>query len=528
MRVRPPSIPATVFIVFAVFTVIGLQQPMLNADGDPARHIRHGLWMLEHHALISADPFSFTRGGEPFLGFEYGSQLVFGLAWKVGGVAAVTVLVGVLIAATYALLARVLLELDIEPLLAYVVTVAAAALGGGHWVARPHVFSFLGTVILLWWLERPRPVPVWLFVPFFAVWANLHGGFVFGGVLMAAWLGGTILEWLVGGQKSGELRRIKYLAVAIVCAGLGTLLNPHGLELHRHVLMFFGNKFNFNNTAEFLSPDFHQIDGRVFLLGILAVLGVLTFIRERPSFPRLFAIVLTLTFGLISVRNVALFGIVALPLLALHANQAWRSLPDPRGIRGRFGTTARASSTLSWVTPVVLAFALLAVAHGRIGRAQVVADDFDPVTFPIAAVAKGRAANLQGRIFSEFVWGGYLVYAWPEQRIFIDGGTDFFGDPLYEEFSRVRRLAPGWRDILERWNIELALLRPASSLAHELSRDSRWSPWYCDSVAVILRRQSEPRAPYSLVQAHSAEQALSACSRQRSAGDSAAPGNADE
>jgi hypothetical protein len=324
------------------------------------------------------------------------------------------------------------------------------------------------------------------------------------------------------------LARIRYLALAILCAGVGTLLNPHGLELHRHVLMFFGNRFNFNNTAEFLSPDFHQIDGRVFLVGILGVLGALTFSRERPSFPRLLAIAMTLSFGLISVRNVALFGLVAVPLVALHVNAAWRRLPDPRGIRGRFGTTALATSTLPWVAPTMLAFAVLALAHGRVGGTQLVADDFDPATFPIAAVAKGRAANLQGRIFNEFVWGGYLVYAWPEQRIFIDGGTDFFGDPLYEEFSRVRRLAPGWRDILDRWNIELALLQPASSLAHELSRDSRWSPWYCDTVAVILRRQSAELPSYSLPQADSAEHALSACSRQRSVTDSTASGDTDE
>ena len=528
MRIRPPSIPATVFIVFAVFTVIGLQQPMLNADGDPARHIRHGLWMLEHHALISADPFSFTRPGAPFLGFEYGSQLIYALAWKAGGVAAVTILVGLLIATVYALLAWVLLELGVEPLLAYVVTVAAAALGGGHWVARPHLFSFLGTVFLVWWLERPRPVPVWLFVPFFAVWANLHGGFVFGVMLLAAWLAGTVLEWVAGPRDPRWLGRMRYLTLALVCAGLGTLLNPHGLDLHRHVLAFFGNRFNMDHTAEFLSPNFHEIDGRVFLLGILAVLAALTFHRDRPSYPRLLTIAMTLAFGLISVRNVALFGLVALPLVALHVNEAWRRLPDPRGIRGRFGVTAQTGSTLAWVAPVVIAFALLALAHGRVGRAQLVADDFDAATFPIAAVAKGRAAGLQGRIFSEFVWGGYLVYAWPEQRIFIDGGTDFFGDSLYEEYSRVRRLSPGWRKILERWDIQLALLRPKSSLAHELSRDSRWTPWFCDSVAVVLRRGSDGPAPYPPSRADSAERALTKCSRSAGVADSSTASNADE
>jgi hypothetical protein len=312
-----------------------------------------------------------------------------------------------------------------------------------------------------------------------------------------------------------------------VCAGLGTLLNPHGLELHRHVLAFFGNRFNMNHTAEFLSPNFHEIDGRIFLLGILGVLAALTFHRERPSYPRLLAIAMTLAFGLISVRNMALFGLTALPLVALHVNDAWRRLPDPRGIRGRFGATAQTGSTLPWVLPIVVAFALLGLARGRVGGTQVVADDLDPATFPIAAVARGRAAGLEGRIFSEFVWGGYLVYAWPEQRIFIDGGTDFFGDPLYEEFSRVRRLAPGWRDILQRWDIRLALLRPGSSLAHELSRDSRWTPWYCDSVAVILERSADA-PPYSRAAADSAERRLSACAHPGRPGASSPAGNADE
>src|SRR6478672_2727299 len=527
MRVRPPSIPATVFAVFAVFTVIGLQQPMLNADGDPARHIRHGLWMPQHHALISADPFSFTRPGAPFLGFEYGTQLVFALAWKAGGIAAVTVLVGLLIASVYALLAWVLLRLNVEPFMAYIVTVGAAALGGGHWVARPHLFSFLATVVLVWLLERPRPAPVWLFVPFFAVWANLHGGFVFGAMLLAVWLGGTALEWLASGRDPRWLPRMKYLFAALVCAGLGTLLNPHGLELHRHVLTFFGNRVNMDHTAEFLSPNFHEIDGRIFLLGILGVLAALTFHRERPSFPRLLAIAMTLAFGLISVRNMALFGLTALPLVALHVNDAWRGLPDPRGIRRRFGATAETGSTLPWVLPIVVAFVLLGLAHGRVGSTQVVADDLDPATFPIAAVAKGRAAGLEGRIFSEFVWGGYLVYAWPEQRIFIDGGTDFFGDSLYEEFSRVRRLSPGWRKILQRWDIGLALLQPKSALAHELVRDSRWRPWYCDSVAVILRRDPDQPDPYSRTGADSAEHDLASCSRPGRPEPSAAGENAE-
>ena len=67
LRAGPPSIPAVLFITLAIFVPIVLQQPMLNSDGDLARHLRHGPYMLEHRGLIRADPYSYTRAGAPFV-----------------------------------------------------------------------------------------------------------------------------------------------------------------------------------------------------------------------------------------------------------------------------------------------------------------------------------------------------------------------------------------------------------------------------------------------------------------------------
>jgi len=119
---------------------------------------------------------------------------------------------------------------------------------------------------------------------------------------------------------------------------------------------------------------------------------------------------------------------------------------------------------------------------------SVIPDRFDEKAFPVRAVAEARAARLEGRMFNNFIWGGYLLYAWPEQRVFIDGGTDHYGEKLFNEYIRVANLEPGWRDILKRWNITSALLPPDTRLADELVRDAGWRPWYCDSVSVLLQR----------------------------------------
>src|SRR6185295_11951441 len=114
---------------------------------------------------------------------------------------------------------------------------------------------------------------------------------------------------------------------------------------------------------------------------------------------RLLVITAGVYFALTAVRNMSLFGLTALTLLALHMDRVWRDLPDIRGIRGRFEATARRSATLIWSVPATLVILGLAAAHGRIGSAQLVADQFDGKVFPQIAVQEARRRHLDGRIF---------------------------------------------------------------------------------------------------------------------------------
>jgi hypothetical protein len=515
LRFAAPSIPTVIFVLLATLVPMLLQKPLLNSDGDLARHLRHGRYMLEHGGLIRADPFSFTRPGAPFVGFEYGSQLLYALAERVGGLPAVAVLAGLLIGLTYALLTRFLLKRGVDPLLACLTVALAIALGAGHWTARPHLFSFVAVVILLDMLEGRRRRPVLACAALFVIWANLHGGFVYGWVLIGLYLVGSLGELLWSDDKEPWRERVRYYRTMLVTAMTVTVLNPYGLELHRHLIGFFGKTFLMDNTAEFVSPDFHEPGAKVFLGILLFIFGSLTLRRRRPTLPRLLVMGIGAAFALISVRNIPLFGLTVLPVFALHVDEVWRRLPDPGGVRGRFETTATRTSSLPWALPIAVLLCWVAAAGGRIGSLQLIWDRFDGTVFPVAAVAKARAEHLGGRLFSDFVWGGYVEYAWPEQKIFIDGGTDFFGEDVFREYASIKGLTPGWRDLLARRDISLMLLRRESTLAHEIARDGRWGLWYCDSLAVLLRR-SPTTSVLTPAGGDSAEQALDACARQPS------------
>jgi hypothetical protein len=491
-----PSIPAIAFIIWWIVASVVFPDRMINADGDMLRHIRHGEEMLRTGGLIHFDPFSYTRGGDPFVGFEYGSQLVYALVHRAAGLAGVAIFAGLLIASAYALLARFLLARGVDALLTYLTGIAAAVLGSVHWSARPHLFTLVGVMLVLPLLEGP-PRRDWRrmasAVLLFAVWANLHGGFVFGFVLLGIYFAGSVAEMLLArrrGEDPGDWRSraVAYLALGLV--GLaGTFLTPNGIALHRHIVGFFGERFLMDNTQEFLSPDFHSLVGKLLLLALLGVIALFALTRERPDLRRLFLVLALVYFSLDARRNIQLFGATVLPILAIQYDALWRRRPDWRGIGAVFERDAKLGRFLPYALVLAAAFAVIAAGRGQVAGLRIVPDALDPEEFPVEIVRRARADRVEGRIFHDFVWGGYMLYAWPEQKVFIDGGTDFYGPALLRTYMDVASLRPGWRDTLRARDVSLVLVAPTTTFAHEVLRQPGWRIRDCDGTAVLLEHE---------------------------------------
>jgi hypothetical protein len=482
-----PSLFDIIFIIWALVVPIGFGYRLVNSDGDMARHIRLGEVILDQRALPRADLFSHTMGGKPFIAFEWGSEVLYAVAYRIAGLVGVVTLAGLTLALAYALVARFLVRRGGDPLLAYLVSMAAAVLSAAHWLARPHLFTMLLVVVLLELMVRPQR-KLWPYVPLFVIWANLHGGFFYGCITLVLFAVGEVAEgWLV----IGDARR-KWFAQArhhLAAAGIGlvvSLLNPNGWHLLAHVAGFFGNSAILALTQEFMSPDFHTVNGKIFLAVLLAVIGSLALSRRRPPLPTLLILLVNVAFALISQRNIELFALVALPLVALQLDPEWRALPVLQRAKEVFQREHEGAYSGVGAAVAAVLLICLALAGGRVAGIDVIPARFDPKVFPVAAVAKARAERLQGRMYNNFIWGGYLVHEWPEQRIFIDGATDFYGEELFKDYIRVNSLDPGWREILDRWKVNMALIPPESRLAHELVRDRSWRIWYCDSTATIL------------------------------------------
>ena len=442
---------------------------MVNSDGDALFHWRVGTWMLQHREILRQDVFSHTRCGAPIISKEWLAELIFAGSGELLGFYGLVAVTALLLATTFALLHRQLLRAGNDPLVATLIVLLAAWAAAGHWLARPHVFTFL--LVVLWHGELLRfartggAKRLAVILPAMMVlWVNLHGAFLAGLFILGA--------YAVGDRAN---RRVLW-GVFLLCA-LASLANPSGYRLHVHNIEFLQSKFIMNWLGEYRSANFHAPGPQAFLAWLALIFFTLTLRRpELPAGQGLLLLTWTY-FALYSVRNIPLLALLSAPLLA-PAWSAW--------LRDRWPAAAQrmaGAGTVGNGWPVVAAAGIVAVLY--VPRPV----HLNPQFWPVAATQfiRERPDEFAGNMFNQYVWGGYLLAALPEHKVFIDGRTDFYGEALVREFADTTDLKTNWPAALAKYDVQWSLL----PTGHPLNQALAWSGWqqlYTDPVATIYRR----------------------------------------
>jgi hypothetical protein len=465
---------------------------LLNGDGDLVRHIVIGRHVLQHGPRF-ADPFSFTRPGEPFLAYEWLSQVFYASVHAMAGLPGVAAVAGLLIASALALVVAYVRRSGGDPALAFVVGAVAAVMTYHHWVARPHLFTFVGTVATLHLLQNRRRI-FWL-VPLFAVWSNLHPGFLYALVMIAAWSAGRAMEDIRGGQRPRTA--IPAMAAPFGLAFAGSLVNPFGWTLHAHAVAWLGSD-TVRFVGEFMPLHVLSPHGLFFMAVVGVIVLGLAAHREWVGWAMLLVFGAALVGALAVQRNVPMFAFFALPVAARALTPVVRDLPS--WAFGRMRAEFARSDAPGWRVGAVATalLALVLLADSRVHQVNLVPDEFSPDVFPAAAVAHAREAGLDGKLLSEWTWGGYVLKHWPGQLLFVDSMADFFGDELVREYMDLHHARPGWEDRLASRDFSLALFPPDVPLVGVLRQNTAWYVAHEDEVAVLLVRGEQTTRAGSL------------------------------
>jgi len=485
-----PSLADLFFPVLLLAAFARLQSwQALLADGDTGWHIRTGDFILQTRTVPLHDFFSFSRPGQPWFAWEWLSDVVFALLYRWRGLEAVAAFSAVVLCLSAVCLLRWLLRRGAGLWIALPVALAAVSASSIHYLARPHIFSLLFVTLTLWLLDedrRRRGPLVWILVPAAALWANFHGGFVCGLAILGLLAAVCALE-----RNRPDFQR--YASLAALCSA-ATLLNPYGWHLHQHILAYLRSSWILDNVQEFQSPRIRAENMQVF--AVLLLFGVALVSRafaRRQWFEGL--LVLAWAFAALrSARHVPLYAVAAAPLIAQELAAWWsrsaRRLPARSAVRilwelsQEFGK----SRHIGLWTPVLGALALW-MALPRPGLA-----DFPQATFPVAAVARNldrlRPPGAMPRILTSDQWADYLIFhLYPRQRVFFDGRSDFYGPAVGTDYQLLLSVGRGWRQALERYHFEIALLPLDWPLGAVLENDPEWRLVDRDSSSVLLVRR---------------------------------------
>jgi hypothetical protein len=420
------------------------------------------------------------------------------------GLNGVVLCTAAIISITFALLFRFLLRRSGNMAVAALLTLLAAAAAQVHMLARPHVVSWLLTLLwveaLLRFDEGETIALLWL-PALMLVWVNVHAGFVLGLGLLGLFIVGCIARLVR--TPHGDRRKLTRLGIVFGICLLATLVTPYGYQLHVHVYRYLSNGFLMNNIDEFMSPNFHTPGYGYFELFLaLAIVGAILG-RSRLGLTGLLLLLVSLHAGLYSARNIPLgaitMSLVLGPMLTLAISPRDDDLLNPLWFRYLLATIEAISASMArlesqlrghLLAVVVMVSSMAILLHdGRIFSKQLLADHFDEKIFPVRAADFIAHTGIHDHLFSSDAWGAYLIYRlYPGMKVYFDDRHDFYGEAFVKEYGEAMMASRRWREPLDRYQVQWVLMpvdAPLSSLLRE-SRD--WHAAYADGVAILFAR----------------------------------------
>jgi len=496
------------FIPVLVLILVFGMAARAPVDSDLWWHLRAGQASLEQGRPLLVDIFSHTRFGESWTNHSWLAQVILYATFHLGGFLALGALVATLAAASLGL---VYAQMEGHPLLRAFILVLAAAVAAPVWSPRPQLFSlllFAALGVLLHLYRRGERDRLWLVVPLFILWSNLHGGYVLGLLLVAATAAGEAFDRLFGPADAAALpwKGIARLALWGAAGGLAVAVNPNGPTIWAIPFRTVEVGVLRELIAEWASPDFHEIAQQPFLWLLFLTLGSASLSRRRLDGAGLFAVLGFAYLGFVARRNFGPFALVAAPVLSRQLpdvldslgtrldrwikswKEAWR-LDLPAASRDKVSPLLRNALNFTILTLLVgvALLKLLVVTSPSLVSA------YEGEIFPVAAVEWIETNRPPGELFNDYNWGGYLAWTLRDYTVFVDGRTDLYDDELLRAYLAAVRGDPGWEAIIDVYRVNLVLVPPQAGLTRELDRNQEWRQAYRDETAAIyLRRDMIP------------------------------------
>ncbi len=361
------------------------------------------------------------------------------------------------------------------------VPVGLALLQPGLSTIRPQFYSLVFVALLLVFLESDRRGErkwIYFWLPAFAIWLNLHGGFTVGfGILAAEWLQRTL-----SGRRHAHL--------ILVGLGMAALVpvNPYGLRYYSFILEAITMKRPY---IEEWQPLWFWWDRwpffvSCFVISVL-VLAYAVVSGRRWNLPALFPLLLLLVASVLCMRMTYFYavawifavpGYLQLTSFGPFWESFWRRRPEALLL-------LFAAATFMFAEGIWLRQPWdLAVPGGPTPRFG------EHAIYPVGAVDYLKRVGFRGNLMVYFPHGAYVSWKLhPQVKVSMDSRYEAaYPTWLVVQNIELYRRALSWREVLTAYQTDAILVERASPLAEKLVHDTRWRLVYQDRYFLLFAR----------------------------------------
>ncbi len=439
--------------------------PQVLGDGDTWSHVATGEWIIAHGATPRADPFSHSMSGAPWTAHEWLSEVLLALAFRAGGWSGVVLMTGAAVA-----LAALIVGLSAARDLRGAPLIATVAIGlslvTANLLARPHVLALplaaAWGAVLIAARDRGRAPPLGLAL-LMTAWANMHGGFIFGLLLIGPFALEAMTEAPAGARFLAARAWATFALVALVAA----LINPYGVDVLFLPFRLMSVE-NLSRISEWRPQDFGHVGTME-----LALLTLLGFALTRP-------------FAMPPIRVALIIGLVAMALQHSR-HQMLLGILAPMLLARPIAVAIRAERpSEEWRRIARIALPLTIAATLAIGGVRLLMP-IEPIDGPSAPISALSAVSPELRrkpVLNDYAFGGFLIFE--HVRPFIDARVELYGDKMMSLYDKLRSGDHEAVDTaLKRYDIAWTIFAPGDRIVAVLDREPGWRRLYSDATAVV-------------------------------------------
>lgn len=501
-------------LVLAILAIVGFFFMFILAftptiDPDLGWHLKTGELMWQYKTIPYTDWYSYTMPDFLWINHEWFTELLMYKINQTFGMAGLSVFFTLIVTFVFGyLIGETVIKKprwENRILIGLLATFVSVAFTG----ARPQMFTLLFVALILLIIKflyvNDKTKIIWLMPVLFLFWVNMHASFLAGFGIIAVYL---VTEKMKIGrlEKKGDNEWIKKdhtltktawtkLFYASILSLPAIFLNPYSYKILIELKRTFTDPVAPNFIIEWLSPNFHQTTGILFLFLVFLFLEILFLSKKKIDPTQFILITIFMWMAFQANRHIPLFTLILIPFLL----ETMDAVPET--------ITLGVLKNKFILMSLIFFFALYATQFSYLSQTIALLIDTKSFaatqSYPENAMEFLKKNPQTGNVFNSYGWGGYIIkdakciiqYNKMEcgPKVFIDGRMAHWKTKdreILKEYADIYAMPDNFDELIEKYDISWVFIEKNSYMGKILALTPGWTEAYSDETAIIFRKNN--------------------------------------